>query len=76
VSLANLGYIQEALRCFDRAIELNPNLAQAWYNKGLVLFGLGKINESLSCANIALRINPKYENARKLKGMCEERVQG
>jgi len=76
VSLANLGYIQEALRCFDRAIELNPNLAQAWYNKGLVLFGLEKINESLSCANIALRINPKYENARKLKGMCEERVQG
>ena len=32
-------------------------------------------NESLSCANSALRINPKYENARKLKEMCEEKVQ-
>jgi tetratricopeptide (TPR) repeat protein len=75
ISLANLGYIQEALRCFDKVIELNQNLAQAWYNKGLILFSLGKINESLSCTNSALGINPKYENARKLKEMCEEKVQ-
>jgi len=75
ISLANLGYIQEAFRCFDKAIELNPNLAQAWYNKGLALFSLGKINESLSCVNSALGINPKYENARKLKEKCVEKGQ-
>ncbi|NIA09219.1 MAG: tetratricopeptide repeat protein [Nitrospiraceae bacterium] len=75
ISLANLGYIQEALKCFDRALEINQSFAQVWYNKGLVLFNLGEINKSLSCANSALKINPEYENARKLKEMCEGRVQ-
>jgi len=75
ISLANLGYIDEALKCFNKAIEIKEDFAQAWYNKGLVLFNLGKIKESLSCANKALKINPEYENAKKLKEMCEEKIQ-
>jgi tetratricopeptide (TPR) repeat protein len=73
ISLANLGYIEEALKCFNKAIEIDQNFAQAWYNKGLILFKLGKIKESLSCANNALKFNPRYEKARKLKEICEKK---
>ena len=34
-SLANLGKSQEAIACYDRALEINPKYAEAWYNKGL-----------------------------------------
>ena len=33
----NMGNYKEAMECYDRAIEINPNDAAAWYNKGNAL---------------------------------------
>jgi hypothetical protein len=33
------------------AIKLDPNSAEAWFNKGLTLKKLGKENEAMSCIN-------------------------
>lgn len=71
ISLANLGNYEGALKCFDRAIEIKEDFAQAWYNKGLILLKLGRINESLFCAEHAIKIKPEYENAEKLKEVCQ-----
>ncbi|MGB9622783.1 MAG: tetratricopeptide repeat protein, partial [Candidatus Bathyarchaeia archaeon] len=70
ISLANLGNVQEALDCFNKAIELNPNLAKAWYNKGLILFKLNRVNEAEFCAKEALRIDPQYDKAKELERLC------
>lgn len=32
--VANLGRSRQAIECFDKAIRLNPDDADAWYNKG------------------------------------------
>jgi len=42
-SLVSLGKCQEAIACYDKAIEINPRYADAWYNKGAAL---GKIAEA------------------------------
>jgi tetratricopeptide (TPR) repeat protein len=59
-SLENLGRTQEALACFDRAIAMDPTLAQAWSNKGSTLAGLGRNEEALRCIDRALEIDPRY----------------
>ncbi len=35
--LNNLGKYQEAIDCFEKSLEINPNKANAWYNKGFSL---------------------------------------
>ena len=32
--LSKLSRFQEAIVCYDKALEVNPKYAQAWYNKG------------------------------------------
>lgn len=58
MSLRELGRYTEALFCVERALEINPNLAQAYVNKGLLLDDLGQPDEALTCYERALVINP------------------
>ena len=37
LALYNLGKYEEAIKCYDKAIEIDPNYADAWNNKGLAL---------------------------------------
>ncbi|MFQ5862912.1 MAG: tetratricopeptide repeat protein, partial [Candidatus Brocadiales bacterium] len=34
VALGQLGRDQEAIKCYDKALEIDPKYAKAWYNKG------------------------------------------
>jgi len=34
IALGNQGKFDEAIQAFDEAIRINPQLAEAWYNKG------------------------------------------
>ena len=36
----------DAVKAFDEAIRLDPNLAAAWYNKGIALEALGRTTEA------------------------------
>src|SRR5262249_51290315 len=45
-SFDNLGRLQEALACFDKAIEIDPALPQAWSNKGNSLSRVGRNDEA------------------------------
>ncbi len=38
--------VREAIKAFDRAIEINPQYAVACYNRGMALQKLGRIAES------------------------------
>jgi tetratricopeptide (TPR) repeat protein len=52
----------EALRSFEEAIRINPDLAVPWYNKGVLLFEMRQ-NESLECFNRSVKINPDFAEA-------------
>ncbi|MGH9764043.1 MAG: protein kinase domain-containing protein, partial [Blastocatellia bacterium] len=67
-SLDALGRCDEAIACFDRAIEISPSLEQAWSSKGASFAGLGRFDEAIECYDRALDINPRFEYAWSNKG--------
>jgi serine/threonine protein kinase len=67
-SLVNLGHFREALTYYDRAIDLNPEDGEAWYNKGNTLHRLEQANEALICYDRAIKINPEDEDMWNNKG--------
>jgi tetratricopeptide (TPR) repeat protein len=69
-SLDNLGHPAEAFTCYERALEINPRYANAWYNKGNALDELGRHAEALTCYERALEINPRSANAWSGKGVA------
>ena len=40
---------EEALECYDKVLEIEPNDADALYNKGTILSELGKNEEAEKC---------------------------
>jgi Flp pilus assembly protein TadD len=40
------GKYNEAIKAYDEAIRLDPNLAEAWNNKGIALKVLGRTSEA------------------------------
>jgi len=69
VSLTELNRNDEAITCFDKAIELNPNYAKVWFSKALTLIDLFKSAEALECYSKAIELNPDYEEAWFNKGI-------
>lgn len=53
------GNVANAIKCFDKAVELNPRNHYAWGDKALALDYLKKYEEALECYNKALECNPK-----------------
>ncbi len=58
VSLAKLGNSSEALKCVQRAIELDPNDVRFYNNLGVLLQQVGNIDAAKSCLLRALQIRP------------------
>jgi tetratricopeptide (TPR) repeat protein len=58
----------EALHIFERVLEANPTIPEAWNNKGVVLFRLGKAEEALACYDRTLSIDPENMEALRNKG--------
>jgi len=56
-----LGELEEALVCFDRAIALDAKYYQAWYGKGMILREMGNNKLSMKCFEKVLFLNPSYE---------------
>ncbi len=69
ISLYALGRNEEALHCFDRALEIDPRFAQAWSNKGISLAALGRNEEAPHCFDRALEIDPRFAQAWSNKGI-------
>jgi tetratricopeptide (TPR) repeat protein len=76
-ALANLGKYKEAIKCYDRAIKVDPNNAEAWCSKGSTLHKLNKdstlhklnkYKKAIVCYDKALEIDPNYAEAWYSKG--------
>jgi tetratricopeptide (TPR) repeat protein len=68
VALAKSGRNQEAISCYEKALELDLKLVGALVNKGIALDDLHRYEEALQCFDKALAINPKSAAAWTYKG--------
>ncbi len=59
-----------AIRCFDKALNLNPNYVEAWVRKGVTLLDIGEDYDAQVCLNKALKLSPKSFKARYNRGKC------
>jgi tetratricopeptide (TPR) repeat protein len=66
--LYNQGKYAEAIGAFDKAIELNPQYAEAWCWKGLTLGLLGKYDEATQACDKAIELDSEYAPAWYGKG--------
>ena len=61
---------EAALKAFDKAIEINPEYHQAWYNRGIALGKLGRLEEAVTSYDKANQIKPKYHKAWYNRGIA------
>lgn len=73
-SLTELGYLDEALKAYDSAINLQPDYAWAWARKGRTLRLMNRLEEALACYDTALKFQPNYAFAWNGKGIVLERM--
>ena len=59
-----------AIRCFDKAMNLNPNYVEAWVRKGVTLLDIGEDYDAQVCLNKAVKLSPKSFKARYNRGKC------
>jgi tetratricopeptide (TPR) repeat protein len=68
--LQGKGKVDEAIECYQKAIKLDPKIAEAHNNLGLVLHGKGKVDEAIACFQKAIALAPKDANAHNNLGFA------
>jgi len=74
VVLRNEGKFNEALDAYDKAIELDPQDAEARIDKGMTFLVMGKFNESLAAFDEALVIEPNSSTLWREEGLVLSRM--
>ncbi len=64
------GNKENAMVFFEKALEKDPKLWPAWYNKGVLLGSAGKYDDSIKCFDEVLKIERANDDARLAKGIC------
>jgi tetratricopeptide (TPR) repeat protein len=64
------GDYHNALVWSDKAIQIDPNDAITWYNKGVALGRLGRDEEAIRSYDRAIQIDPNYGDAWDNKGIA------
>ncbi|WP_455391999.1 tetratricopeptide repeat protein [[Eubacterium] cellulosolvens] len=67
LALLNMNRVEEAIKNFDRLIELDPNNPDAWAKRGTATESLGKYEESKKYFDKALEIKPSSTTAKRGK---------
>ena len=61
---------KEAIVCYNKVIELNPNYKDVWFWKGRCLSDMQRYEEAIICFNKSIELNPNDEYAWGFKGLC------
>ena len=72
--LIKQGEYEKSLKCFDKAIELNPTESLLWYMKGRVLIDLNRCDEAIELLDKSFDLNPLYIRSLATKGIAYEKL--
>lgn len=77
----SLGFLQKAINCYEKALEIDPRYAVAHNNLGSAYYNKGMLDDAITCYKNAIEIDPRYRPARYnlrlayyKKGMPEEAI--
>lgn len=59
-----------AIRCFDKALKLDPLFTDAWIRKGVTLLDIGETYDAHICFNEAVKQKPHAFKTRYNRGKC------
>lgn len=62
--------LNEAIKCYDKSTEINPQIITVWNNKGIALFNLGRCSEAIACFDKALKLDSTYALAEQNKAIA------
>ncbi|HJD59014.1 MAG TPA: tetratricopeptide repeat protein [Rickettsia endosymbiont of Ceroptres masudai] len=63
MSLYNFGEYEESIIEYEKAIELHPNYAALYKNKGDSLYNLGRLEEAIKAYDNVIELEHDYEEA-------------
>lgn len=63
LGMREAGLYEDALKCFEKALEIEPDSPVALSNQGLILTDLGKPREAIAVLRKALERNPEFADA-------------
>jgi tetratricopeptide (TPR) repeat protein len=72
LGLSELGRHDEAIRCYENALESDPPYVAAWSNKGNSLNKAGRFKEAIRCCDKALELEPLKARAWYAKAPAED----
>ena len=64
----------DAIKSYDKALELDPEYASAWVNKGSALYKLGLYHDAIADYDKAIRIDPQSALAWNHKGLALKKL--
>ncbi|UCB48645.1 MAG: tetratricopeptide repeat protein [Deltaproteobacteria bacterium] len=64
----NRGQLSKAIAEYNKAIEINPEYAPAYNNRGFAYIGKGQYDQAISDFNKAIEINPEFAMAYNNRG--------
>lgn len=69
ISFQIAGKYDDAIRCYDEAIKLDPKCCAPWNNKGVAFISQNKYSQALYCFNMSINLNPIQATALYNKGI-------
>ena len=67
-----LGRAEEAIKCYDKVIRLNPDHHYAYAGKANELAILRKHKEAIKCYDVAISLKPDWDESHYNKGVALE----
>ena len=69
MAYAGLQQYKEAMKCFDRALNITPDDFELWYQKGVIFDILKDYKAAIECYDKAISFNPDLIDAWYNKGV-------
>ena len=70
ISYKEKGELDRALKDFNKALELNPDFAEAHNNRGKVYRNMGDLSKAFDDYNTAIQLNPDFAEAHNNRGVA------
>jgi tetratricopeptide (TPR) repeat protein len=67
-AFAKFRRYDQAIACFDKALEISPKYTRVWRNKGYALNNLERYEDAIACFDEALKIDPNSAHVWSQKG--------